>query len=87
MTSGCLRQPQQRGARRVVPQALDVAVPREADEYRQHGRADDVAHVRRVGTRVRERRVRDEAVEQPARPEERIKRIRYYHSSYAEPYR
>ena len=43
---------EQRREHRVVPQPVDVHVPREAADDREHGRADDVADIGSIRTRV-----------------------------------
>ena len=52
---------------RVVSRPVDVDVPRKSADDREHGRADDVADIGGVRTRVMKRRVLDESVEETAR--------------------
>ena len=58
---------EQRRKRRVVSQPVDVDVPRKSADDREHGRADDVADIGGVRTRVMKRRVLDESVEETTR--------------------
>ena len=56
---------EQRRKHRVVSQSVDMHVPCEAADDREHGRADDVADIGSVRARVMKRGVFDEPVEQP----------------------
>ena len=52
---------------RVVSQSVDVDVSRKSADDREHGRADDVADIGGVRTRVMKRRVLDKSVEEATR--------------------
>ena len=52
---------------RVASRPVDVDVPRKSADDREHGRADDVADIGGVWTRVMKRRVLDESVEETTR--------------------
>ena len=58
---------EQRRKRRVVSQPVDVDVPRKFADDLEHGRADDVADIGGIRTRVMKRRVLDESVEETTR--------------------